>query len=107
MKLAIIFLLTWFTTSLSTLEEPAIKVTRVSSNTQIEAAKRQALQRYGLNSEVQVINRNNKGEITDLKYTRYDQTGKESSSCASDNFGLLIITRNGCKIADLGHENEI
>ena len=107
MKSAIIFLLIGFTTSLSALEEPEIKVTRVSTTTQIETAKRQALQRFGINAEVQVIKRNNKGEITDLKYVRYDQAGKESSSCESDNFGLLIITRNGCKIADLGHEKEI
>lgn len=72
MKMAIIFLLTRFTTNLSVREEPEIKVTRVSSTTQIEAAKRQALQRYSINSEVQVIKRNDKGEITNLKYVRFD-----------------------------------
>ncbi len=107
MKLAIIFLLTWFTTSVRAVEEPVIKVTRGSSSAQIEDAKRQGLQRYGTRSVVEVNKRNSKGEITDLKCTSYSKAGKEYGSCSSDNFGVLIITREGCKIADLGHEKDI
>lgn len=107
MKLAIFFLLTWFTTNLSNFDEPLIKVTRTSSDNQIKETEHQALQQYGVKAEVRVVNRNSKGEITNLKCVRYNEAGKEDSSCESDNFGLLIITRDGCKIADLGHESEI
>ncbi len=94
MKLAIFFLMTWFTTNLNNLDEPLFKVTRTSSDEQIKETERQALQQYRVKAEVKVINRNSKGEITNLKCVRYDKTGKEASSCWSDNFGLLIITRS-------------
>ena len=107
MKLAILFLLTWFTNSSSNLDAPLVQVTRTSSDNQIRETERQALQQYGVRAEVKVINRNDKGEITNLNCVRYDKSGNKASSCGSDNFGLLIITRNGCKVADLGYEKEI
>ena len=107
MKLAIFFLLTWFTSNLNGPEEPIIKVTRMSIDVQVKQTERQALQQYGVKAEVRVIERNGKGEITHLKCVRYDKAGRRDSSCESDSFGLLIITRDGCKIADFGYENRI
>ncbi|GAB4018848.1 hypothetical protein [Spirosoma koreense] len=107
MKIAIVLLLTWFTTNLNNLDEPLVKVTRTSSDRQIKKTERQALQQYGVKAEVKVVSRNNKGEITNLECIRYDKSGNQASSCGSDNFGLLIITRTGCKVADLGHEKDI
>ncbi|GAB4021386.1 hypothetical protein [Spirosoma koreense] len=109
MKLTILLLLTWVTTSLNlnNLDEPIIKVTRTFTDAQIKQTEQQVLQRYGVKVEVKVLERNNKGEITNLKCVRYDQAGKQDSSCSSDNFGLLVITREGCKIATLGHEDQI
>ena len=107
MKLAIFFLVAWFTTTLNNLDEPLIKVTRTASDNQIKETEQQALQRYKVKVTVQVISRNDKGEITNLRCVRYDEAGKQNSACGSDNFGLLIITRNGCKVADLGYEKEI
>lgn len=107
MKQALFLLLTWFTINLSKLDEPVIKVTRTSTDAQIKQSQQQALQQYGVKAEFQLVERNSKGEITNLKFVRYNKAGQEGGSCASDNFGALVITRDGCKIADLGHENEI
>lgn len=107
MKQPIFLLLTWFVTNLSTLEEPVIKVIRTSTDVHIRQTEQQVLQRYGVKAEVRVIERNDKGEITNLKCTRYGKTGQENSSCQSDNFGALVITRDGCKIADFGYEDNI
>lgn len=101
---ALFLLLTWFITNLN---EPIIKVARTATNVEIKQSEQQALQQYGVKAEIKVLERNDKGEITNLKCVRYKQAGKEASSCASDNFGLLIITRDGCKIADLGYESHI
>ncbi|WP_420148604.1 hypothetical protein [Spirosoma sp.] len=107
MRQAIFLLLTWFTTNLSNPDDPIIKVTRAATNVQIKQTEQQALQQYGVKAEIKVLERNSAGEITSLTCVRMDRAGKESSSCSSDNFGLLIITRNGCKIADLGYESQI
>jgi hypothetical protein len=107
MKLAIFLLLTWFTTSLSNLDEPTNKVKRTSSDAQIRETERQVLQQYGVKVDIKVMKRNGRGEITDLRCVRYNKAGKEASSCSSDKFGLLVITETGCMIADLGHEDEI
>jgi hypothetical protein len=107
MKLAIFLLLTWFTTNLSNLNEPTNEVKRTSSDAQIRETERQVLQQYGVKVDVKVVKRNGEGEITNLRCVRYNKAGKEAGSCSSDKFGLLIITQTGCKIADLGHENEI
>lgn len=57
--------------------------------------------------DIKVIKRNSEGEITDLMCVRYDKTGKEASSCSSNNFGLLMITKTGCRIAGSGHVDEL
>ncbi|HLL94151.1 MAG TPA: hypothetical protein VK404_04180 [Spirosoma sp.] len=109
MKLLIFFLFTWYTTTanLGTIDEPVIKVIRTATDNQIRGTELQVLQQYGLKVQVKVIKRNSNGEITDLKLIRYDKAGRETGSCESDNFGLLVITRNGCKIADVGYEKHI
>lgn len=107
MKLAILLLLTWFTANLSNLKESAYEVKRTSSDAQIKEIERQILQEYRVKVDIQVVKRNNKGEITNLRCVRYDKAGKKGGSCSSDEFGILIITQTGFKIADLGHENEI
>ncbi|QIP11224.1 hypothetical protein G8759_00490 [Spirosoma aureum] len=107
MKLTIFFLLIWFTANLNSLDEPLLKVVRTASDDQIREVERQVLKQYGIKAEVKVINRNDKGEITNLNCIRYDKVGKRTDSCSSDNFGLLIITQHGCKISDLGYEDKI
>ena len=54
MKQALFLLLTWFTTNLNILDEPRIKVTRTSTDVQIEQAEQQAFQQYGVKAEVKI-----------------------------------------------------
>lgn len=107
MRLAIFFLLTGLATNLSRPNEQIIKVVRTASDQQIRETERQVLQQYGIKAVINVISRNDKGAITNLNCVRYNKAGKETNSCSSDNFGLLIITQHGCKVADLGYENNI
>lgn len=107
MKLAIFLLLTWFTTSLSNLDEPTYRVKRTFSDAQVRETESQVLQQFGVKVGIKVIKRNSEGEITDLICVRYTKTGQEASSCSSNNFGLLIITKTGCRIADSGYENDL
>ncbi|RYC70072.1 hypothetical protein [Spirosoma sordidisoli] len=107
MKQVMLLLLTWITTNVSILDEPIFKVTRTFTDGQIKQVQQQVLQEYGIKAEVKVISRNNKGEITSLECVRYDKLGTRKGSCESDKFGVLVITRTGCKIADLGYEDQI
>ena len=109
MKLAILLGLVWFSTitNSSNADDPVIKVIRTATDNQIKETERQVIEQYRAKVEIKVISRNSKREITNLKFVRFDKMGKEGGSCSSDNFGLLIILKDGCKIADLGHEKAI
>lgn len=95
------------TICLSGFDEPVISISKTFSDAQINDVKQQVLQQYGEKIEVRVISRNAKNEITNLEFFRYQKDGKRGGGCSSDKFGLLIITKNGCSIADAGHENRI
>ncbi len=109
MKLAIFSVIAWFTTTttITKADDPVIKVIRTATDNQIKGTEQQVIEQYGVKVEIKVIARNSKGEITNLKIVRYDKTGEQGGSCSSDNFGLLIILKDGCKIADLGYEKNI
>ena len=87
--------------------EPVFQVSKTTSDKQIDRLERRFFKRYGLKIEVHVIRRNEKNEITTLAFTRYQKDGKRGGGCSSDKFGRLIITQNGCRIADLGYEANI
>ncbi len=84
-----------------------IKVLPAYSDSQIRQTQEKVLKRYGIKSDITVAKRDEKNNITDLKYQRYSKDGKQGGSCSSDKFGILIITPNGCKIADVGHEGDL
>ncbi len=81
-----------------------IKVLPTYSDSQIRQTQAKVLKRYGIKSDITVARRDEKNNITDLKYQRYS---KDGGSCSSDKFGILIITPNGCRIADVGHEGDL
>ncbi|MCY7360220.1 MAG: hypothetical protein LH609_22740 [Rudanella sp.] len=96
-----------FTTSLPILADSGIKVLRTTSDRDITKIKRQVLKKYGIRIEFPVISRNDKNEIFHLEVVRYSKAGKKASTCASDAFGALVITPEGCQIADLGYEKDL
>ena len=97
----------FFTTCLPSLADSGIKVLRTTSDQQITKIKRQVLKKYGIRIEFPVISRNDKNEIFHLEFVRYNKAGKRGGSCSSDAFGALMITADGCHIADFGHEKDI
>lgn len=94
-------------TALSSFADSGIKVLRTTSDREIVLIKRQVLKKYGIRIEFPVLNRNNKNEIFHLELVRYSKAGKRGGSCSSDAFGALMITADGCHIADFGHEKDI
>ena len=96
-----------FTTCLPSLADSGIKVFRTTSDREIVKIKRQVFKKYGIRIEFPVISRNDKNEIFHLELVRYNKAGKRGGSCSSDTFGALMITPDGCHIADLGHEKDI
>lgn len=100
----ILFFSVFLATGLCGFDKPAIRVLKSFSDSQIRKVEQQVLQRYGVNVAVNVISRNAKREITNLEFIRYSKDGKKGGSCSSDKFGLLIITSDGCRIADAGYE---
>ena len=88
-------------------KEPVLQVSKTTSDKQIESLERRIFKRYGLKVDVNVISRNEKNEITNLEFIRYQKDGKRGGGCSSDKFGILIITQHGCRIADLGYEANV
>jgi len=82
-------------------------VEKTFSKQQIHRVERQVRQQYGVKVRITVHNRNEQKEITNLSFVRYQKDGQRGGSCSSDKFGLLIITENGCKIADVGYEAKL
>ena len=97
----------FFAISLPSLADSGIKVFRTTSDREIVKIKRQVFKKYGIRIEFLVISRNDKNEIFHLELVRYNKAGKRGGSCSSDTFGALMITGDGCHIADLGHEKDI
>jgi hypothetical protein len=96
-----------FATALPVLADSGIKVFRTTSDREIVKIKRQVLKKYGIRIEFPVISRNDNNEIFHLEFVRYNKAGKRGGSCASSTFGALVITADGCHIADLGHEKDL
>ncbi|MEZ0541631.1 hypothetical protein [Fibrella arboris] len=94
-------------TGLCGFEKSGITVAKDFSDRQIKRAERQVFKQFGDKVQIKVISRNEKKEITNLDFFRYTADGKKGGGCASDQFGLLIVTKNGCRIADAGYENDI
>ncbi|WP_375446853.1 hypothetical protein [uncultured Fibrella sp.] len=107
MKKLLLPLLMLFVVCLVGFKRPDIKVTRTYTDNQIERVERQVLKRYKVKVAINVLSRNERNEITNLELVRYQKDGNRGSSCSSDKFGLLIITEDGCKIADLGYESKL
>ncbi len=107
MKAILVFASLLFAICSSGFDEPVISISKTFSDAQINDVKQQVLHRYGEKIEVRVISRNAKNEIANLEFFRYQKDGKRGGGCSSDKFGLLIITKNGCSIADVGHEKNI
>lgn len=84
-----------------------ITITRTASNQQIEAAISKIQEKYGFKADIQVLNRNPKGEITKLTCIVYEKSGKGQGSCSSDDFGTLVIKKDcSCSIADQRYEKK-
>jgi hypothetical protein len=96
-----------FATALPVFADSGIKVLRTTSDRDIVKIKRQVLKKYGIRIEFPVISRNDKNEIFQLEFVRYNKAGKRGGSCSSNTFGSLVITADGCQIADLGHERDL
>jgi len=92
---------------LSGFDLPSIEVLKTFTPTQIKDVEKEALKLYGIKVTVNVISRNGKDEITNLEFKIFDENGRKTSSCSSDNFGILVIRKDGCSIADLGHEDRL
>lgn len=107
MKRFVLLLPLLLTIYLSAVGKAPDKVIRTTTDRQIKAIERQVLRQYSIKVAITVISRNDKKEITNLKAVRYDKAGKQASSCSSDMFGALVITPDGCSIADLGYEKNI
>ena len=110
MKLSGLLLITslTLTANLTSLFLDGIAIRRTTSDKQIVAAESQVFKNYGFKIDIQVLSRNSDGEITNLKCICYDKLGEKGSSCSSDNFGALVIKKEGsCKIADEGYEKNI
>lgn len=93
-------------TGLCGFEKSTITVSKDFSDRQIKRAERQASRRFGAPVRIQVLSRNEKKEITNLEFFRYMPDGRKGGGCSSDKFGVLVVTKNGCRIADAGHEND-
>lgn len=87
--------------------DPVLRVEKTFTDSQIRAVERQASQSYGVKVQVRVLSRNARNEITYLSFVRYGQDGKEGGGCSSHKFGVLIITKSGCQIADAGFESQL
>jgi hypothetical protein len=87
--------------------EPIIKVTRTYSDAMISEVERQVLERYGVKVEIRVTSRNQKNEITNLTFIRHGKNGQKGGYCSIDEFGTLLITPTGCKIAGINYQNEL
>ncbi|KAB7728066.1 hypothetical protein F5984_20150 [Rudanella paleaurantiibacter] len=87
--------------------EPGLRVEKTFTDSQIRAVERQAIQSYGVKVQIRVLSRNARNEITNLSFVRYGQDGKEGGGCSSDKFGVLLIMKSGCQIADAGFESRI
>nr|WP_293845589.1 hypothetical protein [uncultured Arsenicibacter sp.] len=107
MKIVALLLSLAFTTATTLFDDSGISVTKKASDKQIQKIEKQLLEEYGVKVKITVLSRNRRKEITNLTAVRYDKNGNQSSSCSSDKFGLLIITKTGCKIADAGYEGEL
>ena len=83
-----------------------ITITRTTSDKQIEAAESKIEKEYGLKAHIKALERNSKGEITNLTCVVY-HSGNGQVSCSSDDFGTLVINNKGnCSIRDQVHEKE-
>lgn len=83
-----------------------ITITRTTSDKQIEAVENKIQKEYGLKADISVLERNSKGEITNLKCVVY-HSGNGQVSCSSDDFGTLVINeKGGCSITDQVHEKK-
>lgn len=108
MQLSSILLMMRLITGIPDQPADGITITRAASDKQIEAAEGQSLKQFGFRADIQVLGRNSEGEITSLTCICYEKSGKKHGSCSSDNFGALVIKKDGgCQIADKGHENKI
>lgn len=96
-----------FITCLCGFEKSAVTVTKDFSDRQVKRAERQASRLFGAKMHIEVISRNDKKEITNLEFFRYGADGTKGGGCSSDKFGLLVVTPNGCRIADVGYEKNI
>ena len=94
-------------TCLCGFEKSAITVSKDFSDRQVKRAERQASRLFGAKMHIEVISRNDKQEITNLDFFRYRADGTKGGGCSSDKFGLLVVTPNGCRIADVGYEKDI
>ncbi|HEX9955953.1 MAG TPA: hypothetical protein VGA96_01810, partial [Fibrella sp.] len=75
MKLAILLGLVWFSTTINPgkADDQVIKVIRTATDNQIKETERQVIEQYRAKVEIKVISRNSKGEITNLKFVRFDK----------------------------------
>jgi len=84
-----------------------ITITRTTSDKQIEAAEGKIQKEYGFKADIQVLSRNSKGEIANLTCVVYQKSGGGQASCSSDDFGTLVINKEGgCSITDQVHEKK-
>lgn len=91
----------------SSLFSEGITITRTTSDKQIEAAKSKIQKEYGLKTDIQVIKRNTQGEITELTCVVYEKSGNGEASCSSDDFGTLVIKKDGsCSIIDQAYDKK-
>ena len=73
------------------------------SDKQISEVVNSVLLEYEVKINIEIIKRNSVNEIEHLICKRFDTNGNLKSSCSSDSFGKLEITRTGCRIFDKGY----
>ena len=95
------------TTCLFGFNGSTFQVEKTFSDRKIKRLETKMSQQFGVKVEVKVISRNAKKEITNLEFIRYKPGGGMSVSCSSDKFGLLIVSKTDCRIADAGSEKDI
>ncbi|NID13744.1 hypothetical protein [Fibrivirga algicola] len=96
-----------FTTGLFGFDGATFQVEKTFSDRKIKKLEIKMSQEFGTKVAVKVISRNARKEITNLEFVRYRPDGSMTVSCSSDKFGLLIVSKTGCRIADVGHEADI
>ena len=79
--------------------ELPLKITPDFSNRQIRKIEKKALKEFGVKVKIEVFSRNSAGLIEKVKISRF-RNDIVASSCSSDNFEEMEITKGGCWIKD-------